>query len=232
VDVFFALSGYIIYGLLIEKPVRFLPFARRRVVRLYPVFTFALAVYFVADLIWLPMKPLPDSFVAAILYVGANFLMLPGLLPIVPLMDVAWSLSYELFFYLTAPLISAAERLARLSNRTTVWVYVIVCAAYLCLTVLHVGAHARMVMFGCGILARRTLRYECPFDERLGNTAALVLFAVVLAINGLRADATWSRYCSPVLTNAGSLLACLFAATYALLYFGLRGNGLVASVFS
>jgi peptidoglycan/LPS O-acetylase OafA/YrhL len=38
-------------------------------------------------------------------YLFANFLMLPGILPIVPLITVAWSLSYELSFYLTLPLL-------------------------------------------------------------------------------------------------------------------------------
>jgi peptidoglycan/LPS O-acetylase OafA/YrhL len=32
VDVFFALSAYIIYGLIIEKPIRYGPFLRRRVI--------------------------------------------------------------------------------------------------------------------------------------------------------------------------------------------------------
>src|SRR5262249_40238820 len=84
VDVFFALSGFIIYGILIEKPVRYFAFVGRRIVRLYPVFSAVFIMYLVLDLAF-SVKPLPASFFPAMTYLLANFLMLPGMFPIVPL---------------------------------------------------------------------------------------------------------------------------------------------------
>src|SRR5258708_4934434 len=45
VDVFFALSGFIIYGMLLRKPHGYFSFVRRRIGRLYPAFTAIFLVY-------------------------------------------------------------------------------------------------------------------------------------------------------------------------------------------
>src|SRR5215210_1654852 len=43
VDLFFVLSGYLIYGLIFKKPTRYASFIKRRIQRIYPTFLFVLA---------------------------------------------------------------------------------------------------------------------------------------------------------------------------------------------
>jgi peptidoglycan/LPS O-acetylase OafA/YrhL len=99
VELFFVLSGYLIYGTLVRKAPTFGRFMARRYQRIYPVFmvvfAFALAL---TVLVPIPGKIPPDPWQAAA-YLAANLALLPGLVPMVRIVEVAWSLSYEMFFY-------------------------------------------------------------------------------------------------------------------------------------
>src|SRR5262249_31126812 len=111
VDLFFVLSGYLIYGSLIARRQAFLPFISRRIERIYPAFVVVFALY-VALAFAFPMEnKIPGNVVDGALYLVANVLLLPGLFPIRPLNTVAWSLSYEMFFYLVIPLTITVFRL-------------------------------------------------------------------------------------------------------------------------
>ncbi|MEO8036829.1 MAG: acyltransferase, partial [Acidobacteriota bacterium] len=105
VDLFFVLSGYLIYGNLIRKGRPFLAYARRRIQRIYPTFLAVFVLYLLLSFVFSGQSKLPHGTIAASGYVLANLLLLPGLLPIEPLITVAWSLSYEVFYYLSAPLL-------------------------------------------------------------------------------------------------------------------------------
>ena len=45
VDLFFVLSGYLVYGQIIRKPLSYWTFLRRRVARIYPAFLAVFVVY-------------------------------------------------------------------------------------------------------------------------------------------------------------------------------------------
>jgi peptidoglycan/LPS O-acetylase OafA/YrhL len=79
VDVFLALSGYIIYGMLLKRSAPYFGFVQRRIVRLYPAFT-AVFLFYVSVSV---AQPGYAKFHAAQLspvgYLLANFLMLPGI---------------------------------------------------------------------------------------------------------------------------------------------------------
>ena len=100
VELFFLLSGYLIYGTLVRRAPGFVPFMRRRAERLYPAFLAVFIPVLALLLIAGPAGRLPDGLAATLLAILANLLFLPGLLPIQPVIAVAWSLSYEVFFYL------------------------------------------------------------------------------------------------------------------------------------
>ena len=71
-------------------------------VRIYPTF---LAVFLLALGLIIALKVpdrIPTEPVAAGFVLLANLLLLPGLFPMTPIVTVAWSLSYEMFFYLAA----------------------------------------------------------------------------------------------------------------------------------
>jgi peptidoglycan/LPS O-acetylase OafA/YrhL len=85
VDLFFVLSGYLIYGLLIKAERPFLPYLRRRVVRIYPAFAAVFAVYLLVSALLPQKSKLPEGTSDALLYIAANFLLLPGMFDIEPM---------------------------------------------------------------------------------------------------------------------------------------------------
>jgi exopolysaccharide production protein ExoZ len=137
VELFYILSGYLIYGNLVSKRPTFLRFMARRIERLYPtflcVFSLAVALHLSRHTGKIPADP-----VDATLYLLANMLYLPGLFPIRPLTAVNWSLSYEMFFYLFLSLTVAGLGLDRRSRAFRIGM-ILGCSVLLSLVALIVG---------------------------------------------------------------------------------------------
>ncbi len=157
VDLFFVLSGYLIYGSIIARAQAFLPFMRRRIVRIYPAFCVVFALYLALSLAVPDQSKIPASGFAACIYVLQNFLLLPGLFPIEPIITVAWSLSYEMFYYLAIPFAVALLRLRARSARWRVLFFAALGAAFAGYCALW-GGPARLLMFIAGILLSEALR--------------------------------------------------------------------------
>ena len=155
VDLFFVLSGYLIYGSLISRPQPFLRFMSRRVERIYPAFTAVFVSYIALSFIFPAESKIPAPASAALVYLVENFLLLPGLFPIQPMITVAWSLSYEMFFYLAIPLVIG---MLRLRCRSAEWrvVFFSTVAAITVLYCAFYGGPYRLVMFLAGILLYET----------------------------------------------------------------------------
>lgn len=113
VDLFFVLSGYLIYGAVIRRPVDLRRFLSRRVERIYPTFLAVFVLYLALSFVFPAQSKIPAGTGSAALYLVANLLLLPGLFPIEPMITVAWSLSYEFAYYLTLPLLVAALGMRR-----------------------------------------------------------------------------------------------------------------------
>ncbi|MFN0186032.1 MAG: acyltransferase family protein [Aquabacterium sp.] len=103
VELFFVLSGFLIYGTLLRRRPGFMPFMRRRVQRLYPAFL----VVFVPLLAWHAVRgaEVPVDPLSAGLVILANLLFIPGVFAMDAIMTVAWSLSWEMAFYLVLGLL-------------------------------------------------------------------------------------------------------------------------------
>lgn len=152
VDLFFLISGYLIYGALLRKPTPWGTFARRRLQRLYPAFAAVFVAYLALSFLVPGESKLPADPYEMLLYVAENFLMLPGLFPIRPMIAVAWSLSFEVFFYLALPLCVWALRLRDRSPTTRMALILATGAVLLGVTAyFDVSLHARMVMFLAGM---------------------------------------------------------------------------------
>jgi len=151
VDLFFVLSGYLIYGTLIRKPQSFSHFIKRRIVRIYPAFTIVFVVYLGLSIVYPAESKLPSSPDDAALYLVQNFLLLPGLFPIQPMITVAWSLSYEFAFYLFLPWIVLALRLRQWPSNARI-VLILAMGAGIVLTCALVGGPVRMLMFLAGMV--------------------------------------------------------------------------------
>jgi len=171
VDLFFVLSGYLIYGTLIERVQPFPAYMARRLRRLYPAFLVVMALYLVLFLVLPQLSKLPQGGWAAAWYVVQNLLLLPGIFPIQPIIEVAWSLSYELFYYLAMPLVIGVCALRLRSRRWRLWFFAIVMCLGLLLAA-QFGGPIRLSLFLAGVLLYEWLRLKPTLRPR-GHWAGL-----------------------------------------------------------
>jgi peptidoglycan/LPS O-acetylase OafA/YrhL len=159
VDLFFVLSGYLIYGSLISKPQQFKRYMARRIERIYPTFALVFAIYVALSFLLPAQSKLPSGFGPALVYLVQNFMLLPGLFPIPPMITVAWSLSYEMFYYLVIPTVIAGLRLRDRSSAFRVGMFCAV-AVLAAAAGAAFGGPVRLVMFIAGILLFEALSHR------------------------------------------------------------------------
>jgi exopolysaccharide production protein ExoZ len=185
VDLFFMLSGYLIYGTLIARRQPFAGFIRRRIQRLYPAFLVVLVLYLGLSLLLPAESKLPQGGWQAAGYILANLLLLPGILDIQPIITVAWSLSYEMAFYLAVPLL--VEGLGWRGREPRVRILAVLAAV---VAAQAFGLpHPRMGMFACGMiladllpLLRGRLRGAAWLDPLA--LAAMAGYGAILLLGG------------------------------------------------
>jgi exopolysaccharide production protein ExoZ len=185
VDIFFVISGFLMYGIVMRKPSPLLQYLGRRAHRLYPVFLFVLLIYIGISYAVPGVSRIPSTRGAACVYILGNAAMLPGMFPIKPIITVAWSLSYEWFFYLTLPLMVWAFQFRRRNPVTRIAMVLGICALHYALVIAHVSALPRLVMFGAGIcLWELGTHWRLRLGYR-GEIAAIVLAVASLARVGV-----------------------------------------------
>lgn len=234
VDLFFVLSGYLIYGAVIKK-FDFSKFIYRRIQRIYPAFLVVFAIYLVASLLIPSRSKLPENFSDAAIYILQNILLLPGIFDIEPLITVAWSLSYEFFYYLFLPLLVVGLRLQK--QKPWLRVAFFVSLVLLCLTYSFYGSFSnlKLVMFASGILV-----YEAVKTFRLNEKVtaktdifALLLFLFSLLMTFLLINSPAEIYLadSPQLKNVLHML--LLFVTFLVLVLGCIGSKtILKTIFS
>ena len=189
VDLFFLLSGFLIYRAVIRRKSSLAPFIWRRVKRIYPTFLFVFALYLALSWLNPDVSKLPAGRGAAVLYIVQNLLLLPGLFPIMPMIFVAWSLSYEFFFYLTLPLLVILLGLRDWSRQTRIVFFAALTIG--CAALGYAGHlfHPRALMFTAGILLAEALDSSAVTSrltargEVTAITAFLMGFAAIGAMN-------------------------------------------------
>lgn len=185
VDLFFVISGYLIYGTLISRSHDYVRFMARRVRRIYPTFLAVFGIYLVLSIVLPSVSRLPQDLLAAAIYVTQNLLLLPGLWPVEPLVTVAWSLSYEMFFYLVTPLVVGVLGLRQCMLGTRVSLLLAATALLMGYCALY-GGHVRLSLFLAGALL-----FECAraWPRRSAPPAlAMVVLVLALALCVQRAD--------------------------------------------
>lgn len=150
VDLFFVLSGYLIYGMLITKPRPLGRYAVRRVQRIYPTFAAVFVLYLVLSAVFPAESKIPGGF-EGVVYVLQNALLLPGIFDIEPMITVAWSLSYEAFAYLTIPLMIGLFSMRSMPRLQRIMCLLAVSIMLFLVSTTWLG-HIRLTMFLCGML--------------------------------------------------------------------------------
>lgn len=229
VDLFFILSGYLIYGSLISREQAFTPFIKRRIRRIYPAFLVVFVIYVALSFASPADNRIPAGSWPATLYLVQNLLLLPGLQGVQPMIVVSWSLGFEMLFYLVIPVVISTLQLRARGMAARLAVFALLFAAIMAYSIFaarptFAGSHIRMIMFVAGMLLFEALRSPraYPAGTVLG-TLGLVLgcMATQLPIAGAGA-AQWKAvimfaaffvFCYSCYSNPGGPLARLFSWT-------------------
>ena len=222
VDLFFVLSGYLIYGSLITRRQSFGHFMRRRIERIYPTFLFVLAIYVALAYSIGVRGRIPTGVIGAGSYLVENVLLLPGIFPIEPLIVVAWSLSYEMFYYLTIPVVIALLGLRAWSATRRVTLFAALTAGFIVWCSLFGAQKVRLTMFVAGILL-----HEIMTGRLLRSPGGAVALG---ALGGglLALLVPWGGPHGAVFRN-GALFVSFYTVCFGCFA---RPDGLIARVFS
>jgi exopolysaccharide production protein ExoZ len=188
VDLFFVLSGFLIYSILLRRRPGFFDFMARRAQRLYPAFLAAFFIAISSDFLR-PEPKIPSQLTAGAEYLAANLFFLPGLLPINPLFTVNWSLSYEWWFYVTATILFSVLGLATLAPRFRVAIIVFFSTVLLSLSaaaVPHVPTRG-LCLFG-GMLLAEAKAAELP---SLPGVAAAIIALAAFVVDQTQPVTDW-----------------------------------------
>jgi len=132
---FMLLSAFFVYGSRMRARKTFREFLVGRLWRLYPLYVLITGIYLTGCFLIPHMSKIPADRHNASLFVLENLLFLPGLLPVQPLIDVAWTLSFVVYFYFVEALlawifqfagVSRGRRIALLSACCILWI--VLCA--------------------------------------------------------------------------------------------------------
>src|SRR5271166_1868286 len=186
VELFFVLSGFLIYGILLRRQPSFIPFIARRAQRLYPAFIVA----FLIGIVWEFSRPepkiwkIPDNINDAAVYLVANLLFLPGLFPLPPLFTVNWSMSYEWWFYLSATFLFCFGGLSVLPARWRITFIVVLSAILLILSAsgLPYVPVRGLPLFGGMLLAEAGVLNWRPIPGFWGVSATIASFVLCVTL--------------------------------------------------
>ena len=230
VDLFFVMSGYLIYGALIRREVGYGKFTRRRVERIYPTFLVVFVIYLILSALFPMENKIHGSFLTAGRYVLANLFLLPGIFAIKPIVTVAWSLSYEFLFYLTIPLLIGAARMRRWNceYRLAAFVFLWILIGVMLLMQAN-DNRSRMIAFVVGIILFEVVN-ESKGGWLLHRVGEFCTIAMVLA--------AWWFYYQVRVVRPQSLVDPLFslcllsAAFFFFSFYSFQFDGPLQTVFS
>lgn len=219
VDLFFLLSGFLIYRTTLRPHLNVGSFWLRRAERIYPTFLVVFACFVALGAVHFGPLRLPAGLAHGTQAVLANVLFLPGMFDLPAVISAAWSLSYEWFFYLVLPLVVIALRIGRWPRASRIGFFVALCAGYeaLCLLAPAIfphfvnfeGTHVRLIMFVCGMIvyelleSPRFLAFFRPRVEALAAGVAVLSGVVLLALvatshDAASPDGAWSAHAAAI----------------------------------
>ena len=233
VDLFFVLSGYLIYGIVMRKHTSYLKFMFRRAQRIYPTFLFVLAAYIALSFLFPRETKLPSDVAEASLLILENVALLPGVFNINPIITVAWSLSYEWFFYAVIPIVVSILRMKRWGVLSRVLFITIFSGAYIICGMGIELPHSHMLMFASGMLL-----YELANSiwlksklSRTGEVFAIVIFVATFPFIYFLQSRQIGPDPNTVLWDV-SIIATLYGGYFWFFMYALNYDGIVRRALS
>lgn len=222
VDLFFVLSGYLIYGMLITKDTPFIKYMLRRIKRIYPTFSVVFFVYIALSFVFVSETKIPRGTFEAVVYIIQNYLLMPGLFDIQPIITVAWSLSYEFFYYISMPVFLFIFKVRYWSAKYRFWFFLLG-SACLFYSFGDNSRYVRLLMFVPGILIFEAVTNSFfKYVPPVGLFALLAAIAMVVVFKAFQVQGIWKfvglyvlffLFCLDCFAGKG-LASRLFSATY------------------
>ena len=230
VDLFFVLSGFLMYGVMLKPSFRYVPYLIRRLQRLYPVFLGVFACYLILSHFFPESSKLPQT--GTVTYLLVNLFMLPGMYPVPPMITVAWSLSYEWFFYLSAPLVVLGFGLRSCSRLQRCIFLLLLAGLHLGLCIGGYSGHPRLVMFIAGCLLLEGANGGWWKGELVTKGEWLAIGAVLLNWAQIGWGGVVIDNSALFAGNAGSASAALFVTNFWFIGYALCFRGWLARLLS
>jgi exopolysaccharide production protein ExoZ len=196
VDLFFLLSGMLIYRASMRPRVHYGRFMMRRIQRVYPTFLAVFVFYLVLSLVFHVGEHYKgNGLVDQLRYTVANLLFLPGVLDMPPIISAAWSLSYEFSFYLLIPILVRLLRLTAWGrvHRVAFWAALII--GYLAFVLLRPNffphyqaqdsSYVRFTLFLAGMIVEEVLSTHRGLKLLSVRTQAGLLVCAGIALGAL-----------------------------------------------
>ncbi len=184
VDLFFILSGYLIYGTIITKNnFDIKSYTARRIIRIYPTFIAVLSAYVLLSVIFPKESKFPTEALPLLTYLTQNILFIPGLFDIKPIITVAWSLSYEVFYYISIPLVIIIFSMKKWKPEIRILFWTIISILGFILAYLY-GGPSRLLMFIPGIILFEIHKIK-GIQLRSWGTTCLILALVVFGLRSI-----------------------------------------------
>jgi len=198
VDLFFLLSGFLIFRLITRPSFSYLGFLRNRFIRLYPGFAIALLVYCLyVSHFW--NKTYDWSTVAA------NLLMLQGVweLGIKPIIVPTWSLTFEWLFYVAFP----SVLLLPMARNNVSTGHIAFVGLLLLVTIAPIGPHyIRFLMFLAGAaLASLDPAVVRTYLRKVPDLAVLTIYVLANVLFVMQQD--YYRFIPVFLVTSSLLVA-------------------------
>jgi peptidoglycan/LPS O-acetylase OafA/YrhL len=196
VDLFFVLSGMLIYRAALKPNMKYGKFLVRRVQRIFPTFVAVLALYIVVlEVTHKGAHYHAVGFKAHFLYIVANLLLLPGVFNIPGIISAAWSLSYEFAFYLAIPILVLLLRARSWPGKSRALLWAVMIPAYLMLVLSRPGwfhssedfdgSYVRFTLFLAGMVVEEILTSTRPERFLTRPVQWLLMVSAVFAFGAL-----------------------------------------------
>jgi peptidoglycan/LPS O-acetylase OafA/YrhL len=194
---FFFITGYFVYGDFLAKNYSYLPFIKRRLLRICGVYWSAIALWLALSAILPAESRLPHGAEACLIYILQNAFLLQGFLHN-PLITVSWAITYLVLAYLTLPIFVRVLRMPRWHWWQRICAIVVVLLVCLKVFDLYPRINTDIILIPAGMLLWEALGRE-SFVRRLCPAGEIE--AVILLILGVTLRYLFERHRLPFLPN-------------------------------